>query len=139
MKYIYYFIMASLFLLASCNKDESEYEPIYSPIGNTYETGIISITFESADSVSFRSLLPGKEWIKGKAAYTYNGGLVNIVNPFGYGVRPNPEVLTIAYFLDFWCILKADRIEHVSFFFIGPHECQQSSGGNAIFYLIKDK
>ena len=73
MKYVYYIITILLYCFTSCSKEENEsYEPIYSPIGNTYETGSLSLYFESADTVSFQCLDPWLENIKGKAAYRFN-------------------------------------------------------------------
>ncbi|ADY36839.1 hypothetical protein Bacsa_2290 [Phocaeicola salanitronis DSM 18170] len=140
MKYVYYFfIIASLFSLVSCSDNESEYEPIYSPVGNTYESQGLSLFFESADSVQFQCLYPWDKDIKGKAAYKQNGALLCIESPFGYGIRPTPEDLTIPYFYEFWGIVKADRLENVSCFFIGPHEQLQYMDYDGTFYLIRDK
>ena len=59
--------MTALTTFTSCSKEENEsYEPIYSPIGNTYETGSLSLYFGSADTVSFQCLDPWLENIKGK-------------------------------------------------------------------------
>ena len=77
--------------------------------------------------------------IKGKAAYRFNGALLYIKNPYGYGVRPNPEEVNNPYFFNFWGIVKKDRIDNVSYLFIGPNERQQFMSGNCTFYLIKDK
>ena len=54
--------MTALTTFTSCSKEENEsYEPIYSPIGNTYETGSLSLYFESADTISFQCLDPWLE------------------------------------------------------------------------------
>ena len=132
--------MTALTTFTSCSKEENEsYEPIYSPIGNTYETSSLSLYFESADTISFQCLDPWLENIKGKAAYRFNGALLYIKNPYGYGVRPNPEEVNNPYFFNFWGIVKKDRIDNVSYLFIGPNERQQFMSGNCTFYLIKDK
>ena len=113
MKYVYYIITILLYCFTSCSKEENEsYEPIYSPIENTYETGSLS---------------------------RFNGALLYIKNPYGYGVRPNPEEVNNPYFFNFWGIVKKDRIDNVSYLFIGPNERQQFMSGNCTFYLIKDK
>lgn len=140
MKYIYnLLIISSIAFFASCSEDETYYETFYSLTGNTYENQGLSLYFESTDSVSFRCLHPGDENVTGKAAYRLNGALLYIKNPYGYGGRPDPEEVTEPYFFNFWGIVKADRLENVSFFFIGPHEQIQYMGNDGTFYLIKDK
>lgn len=123
---------------ASCSKEE-ESEFIYSPAGNTYENTGLSLYFESKDSVSFHCLPPWDENIKGKAAYKLNGALLCIESPFGYGVRPDPEDLTIPYFYKFWCIVKSDRLDNVSFYFLSPNEQIHYMDYDGTFYLTKDK
>lgn len=140
MKHVLIALLILLCFLASCSKEEDNpYEPIYSPVGNTYENQGLSLYFESEDSVCFQCLFPGDEDIKGKASYWFNGGIVFINNPYGYGGRPDPEKVSQPYFYDFSGIIKADRLTYVSFFFIGPNERLQYQGRSADFWLIKDK
>ncbi|MDE6347512.1 MAG: hypothetical protein K2L60_02335, partial [Bacteroides sp.] len=93
MKTIYHYLLlpALLFLLAACNDTNNENnEPFImanAPIGKTYTCdNTVTLTFESADSVSFHlamSLNFYHPHIHAKAHYTFDNGHVVIENPLG--------------------------------------------------------
>ena len=99
--------------ITSCSKDDNEKPALESPIGKTFESLILSITFESADSVSFHSKTTPS--YKGKAKYLFNDGTITILNP--HGKRLPVEEVTEAYFLVFKGKMASseviDNIEYV--------------------------
>lgn len=83
MRQSYYILFLAFLLLMACKDDNEDKEFIMTkpPIGETYESILTSITFESKDSVSFcfrYDPIPG-----GKAKYQFNNGKVTIENPYG--------------------------------------------------------
>lgn len=96
---LYVLSLASL-LLVSCDSDNEEKEFVMTkpPIGKTYEDNTNSITFVSADSVSFRLLVEQHrlQHPEGKAKYLFDNGKVEILNPH----EPSfpPDQATESYF-----------------------------------------
>lgn len=80
-----------MFLLSifSCSdKDNNETPPTrtQAPVGETFSDGIVTLIFESPDSLQYYHR---DKIVKGKAAYTFKNGEIEIVNP--HGKRPDPK------------------------------------------------
>lgn len=90
--------LATLLSFSACDSDDDEpFIMKTPPIGQTYAHGdIMSITFESADSVIFRSTYSSLYYnprIYAKAHYTFDNGHVVIENPLGdkSWISQNPD------------------------------------------------
>lgn len=86
----------------ACNDDNEEKEFIMTkpPIGETFESRSTSITFESADSVSFFYFLYYPILTPGKAKYQFNNGKVIIENPHGKFLPYEQVTKTYFYFFN---------------------------------------
>lgn len=131
-----------VFLLLCCtmgfvscsNDDEQENISIGSPVGETFESLILSVTFESSDSVSFHS--KENPEFKGKAKYLFDRGEITILNP--YGRRLPLEEVTDAYFVEFKGeMISPDIIDHVKYNFIGPQGREIHCANSDILWLKK--
>lgn len=80
-------LLAALLSFSSCDSDDEPFIMQTAPIGQTYAyKDIMSMTFESADSVVFRSTYGNAYYnprICAKAHYTFDNGYVVIENPLG--------------------------------------------------------
>lgn len=135
MKTICYILFLASLLLTACNDENEEKEFVMSapPIGETFESLSSSITFESADSVSFYFLhepqIPG-----GKAKYHFNNGKVIIENPYGEFLPY--EKVTDTYFVFFeGGFTSNDKLE-AEYELVAVHGAIDAGGTN-IWWRIK--
>jgi len=122
--------------ITSCSKDDNEKPALESPIGKTFESLILSITFESADSVNFHSKTTPS--YKGKAKYLFNDGTITILNP--HGKRLPVEEVTEPYFLVFkGKMASSEVIDNIEYVFISPQEREQHYSPNSILFQKKER
>lgn len=136
----YLLLPALFFSLAACNNtDNGEDEPFImanAPIGKTYTLdNNVTLTFESADSVSFRLAMSLNYYhprIQGKAHYTFDNGHVMIENPLGnLDWAEHQELLPCILYME-GTFTAPDALETSNFNFTSPHF---HFGGNPILRL----
>lgn len=132
---LYVLSLASL-LLVSCDSDNEEKEFVMTkpPIGKTYENSTISITFDSADSVSFRFLieLHRLQHPEGKAKYLFDNGKVEILN--SHERTFPPEEATESYFTFFHGVFTSNERLDATFQAISEHMYCISMGESTWWY-----
>ena len=122
--------------LCSCEKEQVSMENMI--IGKTFGNQSFSITFESSDSVSFKTKNT-LYLLNGKSSYKIRNGKIRIESP--YIKRPDSDKITESYIEGFTGVLRKDRIEDedATFSVIGPNEREQFFGDKITLFVEKTK
>ncbi len=120
--------------LCSCEKEQVSMEDMI--IGKTFGNQSFSITFESSDSVSFKTKNT-LYLLNGKSSYKIRNGKIRIESP--YIKRPDSDKITVSYIEGFTGVLRKDRIEDATFSVIGPNEREQFFGDKITLFVEKTK
>lgn len=120
--------------LCSCEKEQVSMEDMI--IGKTFGNQSFSITFESSDSVSFKTKNT-LYLLNGKSSYKIRNGKIRIECP--YIKRPDSDKITESYIEGFTGVLRKDRIEDATFSVIGPNEREQFFGDKITLFVEKTK
>lgn len=118
----------------SCEKEQVGMEDMI--IGKTFGNQSFSITFESSDSVSFKTKNT-LYLLNGKSSYKIRNGKIRIESP--YIKRPDSDKITESYIEGFTGVLRKDRIEDATFSVIGPNEREQFFGDKITLFVEKTK
>lgn len=120
--------------LCSCEKEQVSMEDMI--IGKTFGNQSFSITFESSDSVSFKTKNT-LYLLNGKSSYKIRNGKIRIESP--YIKRPDSDKITVSYIEGFTGVLRKDRIEDATFSVIGPNEREQFFEDRITLFVEKTK
>ena len=120
--------------LCSCEKEQVSMENMI--IGKTFGNQSFSITFESSDSVSFKTKNT-LYLLNVKSRYKIRNGKIRIESP--YIKRPDSDKITESYIEGFTGVLRKDRIEDATFSVIGPNEREQFFGDKITLFVEKTK
>ena len=120
--------------LCSCEKEQVSMEDMI--IGKTFGNQSFSITFESSDSVSFKTKNT-LYLLNGKSSYKIRNGKIRIESP--YIKRPDSDKITVSYIEGFTGVLRKDRIEDATFSVIGPNEREQFFEDKITLFVEKTK
>ncbi len=120
--------------LCSCEKEQVSMENMI--IGKTFGNQSFSITFESSDSVSFKTKNT-LYLLNVKSSYKIRNGKIRIESP--YIKRPDSDKITESYIEGFTGVLRKDRIEDATFSVIGPNEREQFFGDKITLFVEKTK
>lgn len=120
--------------LCACEKEQVDVEDMI--IGKTFGNQSFSITFESSDSVSFKTKNT-LYLLNGKSNYKIRNGKIRIESP--YIKRPDSDKITESYIEGFTGVLRKDRIEDATFSVIGPNEREQFFGDKMTLFVEETK
>ena len=120
--------------LCSCEKEQVSMENMI--IGKTFGNQSFSITFESSDSVSFKTKNT-LYLLNVKSSYKIRNGKIRIESP--YIKRPDSDKITESYIEGFTGVLRKDRIEDATFSVIGPNEREQFFEDKITLFVEKTK
>lgn len=118
------------FCLYSCEKEWVDTEAMI--LGKTFSNQSLSLTFETNDSVSFRTKNT-LYILKGKSKYEIDNDRIIIKSPYGKRLEPNKT--TDSYISSFIGSLKNDRIDGATYSIIGPYEKEQFFGDEISLFL----
>lgn len=129
-KAIYFFL--AIFFLGACSDDKNESTTrIQPPIGEIFSDGIITLVFESIDSIKY---FHRDRIVEGKTAYIFKDGSLEITNPHGH--RLDPKDVSEPYFLGLKGIFIDFNTIDVSYGIVSKNEKDQIIG-HTYMYSIK--
>lgn len=115
--------LLSIFSCSDKNNNETLPTRTQAPVGETFSDGIVTLIFESPDSLQYYHR---DKIVKGKAAYIFKNGEIEIVNP--HGKRLDPKDVLEPYFLGLKGTFSDYNTIDVSYGIVSKYERDQIVG-----------